>query len=110
MYMLLLWVMVEVIEFGVIDRWLVVVVVVRGATAAADGGVVLLLALLDVGVELEHVEDGLRVFSIVLLGDSAAGEEAGPLLGEPREGAGDGIEADMHLVHKVGRVGDPHQG
>lgn len=67
------------------------------------------IALLDVGVELEHVENSLRVFCVVLFCYGRGSEEACPLFGKPGECAGNWIEAYMHLVHKVSGRGDAHE-
>jgi hypothetical protein len=67
------------------------------------------LALLVVRVELEHVEDRLRVLGVVLARDGRLGEQLGPLRREAGERARDGVEADVDLVHEVGRVRDAHE-
>ena len=96
---LLLWwllvVAVVVIEFGGFDGLLVLV-----------AAIVVVVALLDVGVDLKDVKDGLGLLGAVLLGDRAAGQEAGPLLGQ----AGECAQADVDLVDEVGGVGDAHEG
>jgi hypothetical protein len=57
---------------------------------------------LDVGIEFEDIEDGLRILGIVFLCDGGRRQEASPLLRETRECTRDGVESDMHLVYKVG--------
>ena len=83
---------------------------VRHAHARRAEAELVALALLDVGVELEDVEDGLRVLGVVLLGDGAAREEPSPLLGEAGERARDGVEPDVDLVDEVGRARDADEG
>ena len=55
------------------------------------------------GVELQNVQYGLWVLSIVFLGDGAGSEKPGPLLRKAGKVPRDGIETDVDLMNKVGR-------
>lgn len=66
--------------------------------------------VLDIGVEFEDVEYGLRVFHVVFFRDGAACQETSPLFWQPCESAADGVESDVDLVYKVCRARHAHEG
>lgn len=75
---------------------------VRRAASASDCPFIL-TPFLILGVELEDVEDSLRVPCVVLLRDGRRGEKASPLFGQSGEGPRNWIEADVNLVDEVRR-------
>ena len=57
-------------------------------------------------IVVEHIEDGLRVLHLHLLGDVGGDQQLGPGLRHPRELPAVVIETNMDNMCELGRVGN----